>query len=129
MSSSVEFYTVRGIKYAHYFPRYFAEYHKEQTGPVECLNCAIHGCIDGIFIGYCLNCAFVYKGYRGIGMAGENVINEYTANKTFFERKVTFVPPETIFTAWKRWKLLKILGILGIIGVFVGWMGWLWFYR
>lgn len=40
----------------------------EDTGPNECLNCQDFGCISGIFIGYCANCAiYVYKGSRGRG--------------------------------------------------------------
>lgn len=121
MSSNIEFYTLAEKKYADYFPRYFAEYHKPGTGPEQCLNCAVNGCIDGIFVGYCLDCAYKYKGYRGVGFSGKNVINEYTANKNFYERKVMFVPPDTILTKNKLW---KVLGVMSVLGIFTG---WLWF--
>lgn len=121
MSSNIEFYTLAERKYADYFPRYFAEYHKPGTGPEQCLNCSVNGCIDGIFVGYCLDCAFKYKGYRGVGFSGKNVINEYTANKNFYARKVMFVPSDTIATKKKLW---KVLGVMSVLGIFTG---WLWF--
>jgi len=121
MTSTIGFYTLAGKKYAEYFPRYFAEHHKPGTGPEQCVNCAANGCINGIFTGYCFDCAFKYKGYRGIGFSGKNALTEYTANRNFFERKVMFVPVDTIVTKIKLW---KVLGVMGFIGVF---LGWLWF--
>jgi hypothetical protein len=121
MTSTIGFYTLADKKYADYFPRYFAEYHKSGTGPEQCVNCATNGCINGIFTGYCFDCAFKYKGYRGIGFSGKNALTEYTANRNFFERKVMFVPVDTIVTKIKLW---KVLGVMGFIGVF---LGWLWF--
>jgi hypothetical protein len=123
MTSIIGFYTLAGKKYADYFPRYFAEYHKPGTGPEYCLNCATNGCIDDIFVGYCFECAFKYKGYRGIGFSAENTLNQYAANKNFFLRKVLFVPADTIVTKIKLWKVLSIMGILGLFA------GWLWFCK
>ena len=124
--TNIGFYTLANTKYADYFPRYFAEYHKPGTGPEQCQNCRVYGYIDGIFVGYCISCYLEYKGYRGIGFTGENVINEYTTNKNFFLRKVTFVPSDTIITRLKMLKLWKVLGVMGILGIF---MVWLWFKK
>lgn len=50
------------------FPEEWAKNHATTTGPIECLNCRDYGCINGIFIGYCVNCAiFAYEGERGRG--------------------------------------------------------------
>jgi hypothetical protein len=50
------------------FPKEWALSHKEGTGPSQCENCADHGCINEVFVGYCANCAqYIYDGERGIG--------------------------------------------------------------
>lgn len=122
MSSNIEFYTLAGKKYADYFPRYFAEYHKPGTGPDQCQNCMVYGHIDNIFVGYCIDCSFKYKGYRGIGFTGKNVVNEYMTNKNFFLRKVSFVPSDTIVKTLKTLKLWKVLGVMSILGIFTVWL-------
>jgi hypothetical protein len=127
---NIPFYIQSGTKYVDYFPVYFAGHHMPGTGPEQCMQCTENGCIDGIFVGYCLNCAFKYKGYRGIGFSGENMLDDYTTNKNFFTHKIMFVPPDTIVTSVKRLKTLKtlklwkVLGVLGILGIFVGWLWW-----
>lgn len=65
-----------GFNYIDTFNREWIEDHKEtMTGPVYCDNCVCYGSIDynneKIFIGYCLNCAYViYKKERGPGFQG-----------------------------------------------------------
>ena len=51
------------------FPKEWAvNHHNDETGPKCCLNCECFGSINGIFIGYCVNCAqYVYNGSRGRG--------------------------------------------------------------
>jgi len=50
------------------FPEHWATCHKEGTGPGQCGNCADYGCVNGVFIGYCANCAVNdYNGSRGRG--------------------------------------------------------------
>lgn len=50
------------------FPEHWAVNHKEGTGPGQCSNCAHFGSINGVFIGYCVNCAeYNYGGVRGRG--------------------------------------------------------------
>ena len=50
------------------FPVAWAVNHKEGTGPGQCSNCADYGSINGVFIGYCANCATCdYEGTRGRG--------------------------------------------------------------
>jgi len=56
------------------FPEDWALGHLEGTGPGQCENCADYGCVNGVFIGYCANCAlFVYNGSRGRGFMGNGV--------------------------------------------------------
>ena len=62
------------------FPEDWAICPKEGTGPGQCENCTDYGCINGIFIGYCVNCAlYDYDGSRGRGFI--NVGVEYTDNE------------------------------------------------
>jgi hypothetical protein len=50
------------------FPKEWAMCPKEGTGPSQCGNCLDYGCINGVFIGYCANCAiYDYEGSRGRG--------------------------------------------------------------
>jgi hypothetical protein len=56
------------IEYFAGFPNDWRETQVPGTGPEECLNCADYGCIERMFMGYCVNCAiYVYNGTRGRG--------------------------------------------------------------
>jgi hypothetical protein len=58
------------------FPEEWAVCHKEGTGPGQCTNCADYGSINGVFIGYCANCAmYDYEGTRGRGFIDVGVEN------------------------------------------------------
>ena len=50
------------------FPMEWAMNHSPGSGPKECGNCAWYGSWNGVFIGYCANCAEdAYNGERGRG--------------------------------------------------------------
>jgi hypothetical protein len=50
------------------FPEEWAQNHLPTTGPKECGNCVYYGSWNGVFLGYCANCAnYVYNGERGYG--------------------------------------------------------------
>ena len=62
------YYSYRGDLYIKQFPMMWAESHAPGTGPEECENCSFYGSWNGIFIGYCANCAInVYEYQRGHG--------------------------------------------------------------
>lgn len=65
------------------FPIEWAKNHLPKTGPHECGNCAYFGSWNGVFIGYCANCAhYLYNGERGCGFIGlgkENTSENYTS--------------------------------------------------
>lgn len=66
-------YCVDGIMYAAEFPVEFAHSHLEDTGPIDCANCAYFGCNDNNeFFGYCLNCIDFYHGERPSGADPKN---------------------------------------------------------
>ena len=66
-----ETYQIGNVKYHSRFPREWAENHWTETGPEDCDNCAYNGSLNGVFIGYCVNCAdYVYNGERGNGLWG-----------------------------------------------------------
>ena len=62
-----------GYKYVDTFPLDWLENENPTCGPVNCSNCRTYGSINGIFVGYCLNCACSnFEGKRGNGFYGEN---------------------------------------------------------
>ena len=64
-----DYYMIESYKYAHDFPKEWALNHLEGTGPEQCGNCYCYGSKDGVFLGYCLNCAkYDYNGERGPGL-------------------------------------------------------------
>jgi hypothetical protein len=66
-----QYYVYDGELYTKQFPISWAETHELGTGPKECLNCDTYGTWNGVFIGYCGNCAqYVYEGGRGCGFIG-----------------------------------------------------------
>ena len=79
--------------YSIHFPKKWAKDHAEGTGPKMCENCEHHGSWNGVFIGYCANCApHIYQGTRGRGMIGigqefnEEHVREYPSMKeTYFK--------------------------------------------
>lgn len=67
-------YLYQGVWYHEQFPVSWAMYHHFDTGPRDCLNCACYGSVEGVFVGYCANCALhVYTGGRGRGFMGDGV--------------------------------------------------------
>ena len=66
-----KYYLVDGIKYHIRFPIAWALNHKSfepegsllGTGPIKCENCATHGTLRGVFVGYCGNCLEQYCTY------------------------------------------------------------------
>lgn len=85
-------YIVHNKRYADYFPKEYAHFYIEGTGPNDCSDCCYYGKIGGIFMGYCVKCARIYKGYRGPGMIDASSIEE---NKLFFTRKVKICQKKT----------------------------------
>jgi hypothetical protein len=62
------FYQYNGELYAKQFPTEWAQNHLEGTGPHSCTNCRAFGSWNGVFIGYCVNCAqYDYEFSRGHG--------------------------------------------------------------
>ena len=62
-----------GYKYVDTFPRDWLENEHPTCGPINCPNCRTYGSINGIFVGYCVNCACSdFEGKRGNGFIGEN---------------------------------------------------------
>jgi hypothetical protein len=60
-------YIYDGVLYTSHFPEEWAKSHINGTGP-KCRNCDMVGYYNGVFIGYCANCAkYVYNNTRGLG--------------------------------------------------------------
>lgn len=67
-SGKPAYYSYDGELYCGTFPEKWAENFLEGTGPKECGNCAHYGSWNGVFMGYCANCAqYYYNGERGRG--------------------------------------------------------------
>jgi len=78
-------YLLQGSWYHENFPIGWARNHEEGTGPSNCNNCAHFGSINGIFIGYCCNCAnYIYNFERGRGFVdvGEEISTGESTNYT-----------------------------------------------
>ena len=60
------------------FPEEWVLDHFPDTGPKECGNCAYYGSWNGVFIGYCANCACMYNGERGQGFIDIGKECDYT---------------------------------------------------
>jgi hypothetical protein len=59
------------------FPEAWAKNHLNGSGPKECKNCNWYGSWNGVFLGYCANCACnVYNGERGRGLVDIGRENE-----------------------------------------------------
>jgi hypothetical protein len=64
----LQYYAFNGELYTATFPKDWLFNCKPGTGPKDCRNCLAFGSWNGVFIGYCANCAFYqYNGYRGRG--------------------------------------------------------------
>lgn len=73
-----DFYTIDGVRYDSHFPEEWAKDHKTfmweddgslssaPSGP-DCGNCLFYGSCNGVFVGYCSNCAREYNFTRGKG--------------------------------------------------------------
>jgi len=87
-----ETYLIGGIHYHSRFPREWADDHLDGSGPENCANCEYFGSLNGVFIGYCGNCAdYVYNGERGRGIMetgvefdrnGESMYDTYLSGLT-----------------------------------------------
>ena len=58
-----KYYVIDGEKYDIHFPLYWATCHngaypEDIAGPKSCLNCKEYGSVNGVFVAYCLNCAY-----------------------------------------------------------------------
>lgn len=68
------YYEHDGELYSNYFPKSWAENHHPNTGPKDCERCAWYGKLNGVFIGYCVNCAACeYEFSRGHGFINPGV--------------------------------------------------------
>ena len=85
------YYSLNETLYAPTFPEEWAINHIDKTGPLHCNNCYSYGSWNGVFIGYCVNCAvYIYEGKRGYGMTspGEEITKEYfEKNSTLNDEK------------------------------------------
>ena len=61
ISDCKQYYTYKGVHYDIAFPLFWCLTHTAGTGPHECDNCQDYGCLSGVFIMYCANCATEYK--------------------------------------------------------------------
>jgi hypothetical protein len=76
------YYSYEEELYTATFPVAWAETHEPKTGPKECNNCRTYGSWNGVFIGYCSDCAeYIYEGGRGCGFKSYGEENIKT-NKT-----------------------------------------------
>jgi hypothetical protein len=78
-------YLYQGYWYHRNFPVMWALTHAIDSGPKDCMNCRDYGCVNGVFIGYCVNCAeYLYDGERCRGFIDNGIeIDEYEYDSAF----------------------------------------------
>jgi len=81
------YYEIDGELYTKQFPREWALKHLPYTGPKNCENCKYYGSWNGVFIGYCSNCAEEYQQDRGNGFIdiGEEKPNDKFLKDLYYE--------------------------------------------
>ena len=98
------FYNYDGELYTATFPQKWASSHAQGSGPVECVNCRFYGCWNGVFIGYCINCANnpLYEGRRGRGMMSQGIelYNTKTKNISMYDSYFKDVNLEKVGDIW-----------------------------
>ena len=68
------YYLYDGYCYHESFPEEWALSHRGDTGPKNCKDCFANGCVDNVFIGYCVDCAiWKYHGWRGRGFKSSGI--------------------------------------------------------
>ena len=83
-------YIYNNILYIYSFPKTWSQNHILNTGPEYCTQCVSFGTVNGIFIGYCSDCARMYDNYeRGLGFINnrgdEAIVDvDYLLNSAFF---------------------------------------------
>jgi hypothetical protein len=81
------------------FPEEWVLDHLPHTGPKECGNCADYGSWNGVFLGYCANCAqYVYNGLRGQGFIdiGKEISSEDVDGPSVFDTYLKDVLPDEV---------------------------------
>jgi len=70
----VEYYIYEGVHYDAGFDMRWAISHAAGTGPLDCENCMEYSFQEGLFMGYCVNCAqYPYYNTRGRGYVAVGV--------------------------------------------------------
>lgn len=94
------YYSYDGELYCGTFPEEWVENCLEGTGPKECKNCAHYGSWNGVFLGYCANCARnVYNGERGRGfidIGRENGDNDISDVPSVFDTYLKDISPDDV---------------------------------
>jgi len=79
------------------FPEEWVLDHLPDTGPKECKNCACYGSWNGVFLGYCINCArYVYNGERGRGFIDIGRENADYNGSSVFDTYLKDVLPDDV---------------------------------
>jgi hypothetical protein len=82
------------------FPEAWAKNHLNGSGPKECKNCNWYGSWNGVFLGYCANCAYyAYNGERGRGLVDigkENGEETITHQPSIFETYLKDINPHGV---------------------------------
>jgi hypothetical protein len=82
-----DYYSFREELYCGTFPEEWARTHKPGTGPHDCRECLRKGSWNGVFIGYCFQCADLYGGERGPGFVEQGEENRHSP---YYEKSSAF---------------------------------------
>lgn len=99
-SGKPAYYSYDEELYCGTFPEEWAENHLPGTGPKDCNNCAYFGSWNGVFLGYCANCAvYEYNGECGRGFIDcgkENDAEEVQDFPSAFDTYLKDITPDDV---------------------------------
>ena len=92
------YYSYKGKYYTIQFPLEWVIDEKEKTGLSGCNGCYYHGRLNGVFIGYCTDCAIdIYNYQRGHGFIhGVEEVDESKMETSATHRYLKYVKMETL---------------------------------
>jgi hypothetical protein len=103
--SKKNYYIHKGVLYTQTFPKKWVRHCINGTGPHNCFQCMEHGFWNGVFIGYCKDCALLYQGNRGRGFVSTGV--------EYYGPNIAYVP--SIFSTYMKGIALNNIGDINIV--------------
>jgi hypothetical protein len=109
-----KFYNIKNtdVYYDIHFPLLWAVDNiscETNIGPLYCENCIYNGYYNGVFIGYCVDCAYHYEFKRGYGLFAHGIeVNEHLFNSLYNDK--SYFIENTIWNTYLKNVLFDDIG-------------------